>query len=142
MERLRTIRMGINETVDSYWGRMRDILLIMGEHQSSYNFLKSIFIGGLYPFELKVYVKEHTPNAIEATFRLAKAWEESRIKDRYTFDNYNYDLYDWPNVDRQYNPTFTNQHSTPHGRKPMVDATQFNHSNAELFVPPKAILKQ
>ena len=56
MERLRTIRMGINETVDNYWGRMSDILLRMGTHHIPNNFLRNIFIGGLYPFELKLYV--------------------------------------------------------------------------------------
>lgn len=38
-ERLRTIRMGINERVDSYCGRMQDILQCMGAHQSLINFL-------------------------------------------------------------------------------------------------------
>ena len=32
MKRLRTIRMGTNETVDNYWGRMSDILMRMGAH--------------------------------------------------------------------------------------------------------------
>ena len=60
MERLRTIRIGTNEIVDNYWGRMTDILLRMGAHQIPDNFLRNIFIGGLYPFELKLYVREQS----------------------------------------------------------------------------------
>src|SRR5665213_1953145 len=91
MEKLRTIRMGISETVDSYWGRMSDILLRMGTHQIPNNFLRNIFIGGLYPFELKIYVRERTPATREDAFALAKAWEESHVEDRYLYDNTNYD---------------------------------------------------
>ena len=61
MERLKTIQMGISEIVDSYWRRMSDILLRMGTHLIHDNFLRNIFIGGLYPFELKLYVSERTP---------------------------------------------------------------------------------
>ena len=50
--------MGINERVDSYYGRMQDVLQRMGVHQIHDNFLMNIFIGGLYPIELKTYVKE------------------------------------------------------------------------------------
>ena len=48
--------MGINETVDNYWGKMSNILLRMGTHHIPNNFLRNIFIGGLYSFELKLYV--------------------------------------------------------------------------------------
>ena len=78
---------------------MSDILLRMGTHHILDNFLRNIFIGGLYPFELKLNVRECTPTTRENAFALAKAWEESCVEDQYTFDNYNYDLYDQPRND-------------------------------------------
>ena len=50
--------MGINERVDTYYGKMEDILQRMENHQIPYGFLMSIFISGLYPMELRTYVKE------------------------------------------------------------------------------------
>ena len=141
MEKLRTIRMGINETVDGYWGRMSDILLRMGAHHIPDNFLRNIFIGGLYPFELKLYVRERTPITAQDAFALAKAWEESRVEDQYTFENYNYDLYDQPLRDQTYYPVLPGQSLTYPGAKPMIDATQFKHPSADLFKPPKVLLK-
>jgi hypothetical protein len=141
MEKLRTIRMGINETIDNYWGRMSDILLRMGAHQIPDNFLRNIFIGGLYPFELKLYVRERAPGTAEDAFTMVKAWEESRIEDRYTFDNYNNNLYEQPRNDRLYHPVLPGQSLTYPGAKPMIDATQFRHPSAYLFVPPRIMTK-
>ena len=76
MEKLRTICMGINETIDNYWGKMSDRLLKMGAHQIPDNLLRNIFIGGFYPFELKLYVREQAPATAEDVFTLAKAWED------------------------------------------------------------------
>jgi hypothetical protein len=56
-EKLQTIRMGSNERVDNYNGRMQDILQHMGSRQILDDFLMSIFIDGLYPIELRVHVK-------------------------------------------------------------------------------------
>ena len=50
--------MGINERVDNYYGKMQDIFQRMGNHQIPVEFFMSIFIGGLYPMELRTYVKE------------------------------------------------------------------------------------
>ena len=80
-EKLRTIRMGINERVDSYYGRMQDILQRMGVHQIPDNFLMSIFIGGLYPIELKTYVKEGRTATYAQAYARAKIWEECRLED-------------------------------------------------------------
>jgi len=141
MEKLRTIRMGINESTDSYWGRMSDILLRMPNHQIPDRFLRNIFIGGLYPFELKLYVRERAPATAEDAFTLAKAWEESRVEDRYTFDNYNNDFFEQPMNDQFYHPVLPGQSLTYPGAKPMVDATQFRHPSAYLFVPPRILTK-
>ena len=80
-EKLRTIRMGINERVDNYYGRMQDILQRMGAHQIPDNFLMSIFIGGLYPIELKTYVKEGGTTTYAQAYGRAKIWEECRLED-------------------------------------------------------------
>ena len=79
MKILITIRMGINESVDSYRGRMSDILLRMGNHYISDNVLRNILIRGLCPFELKIYMRECIPVTREDAFALTKAWEESRV---------------------------------------------------------------
>ena len=71
-EKLQTIRMGINERVDSYYGQMQDILQRMGVHQIPDNFLMSIFIGGLYPIELKTYVKEGRTSTYAQAYAHAK----------------------------------------------------------------------
>ena len=76
-EKLRTIRMGINTQVDSYYSRMQDVLQRTGAHQIPDNFPMSIFIGGLYPIELKSYVKEGSTT----TYARAKNWEECRLED-------------------------------------------------------------
>ena len=90
-EKLRTIRMGINERVDSYYGRMQDILQRMGAHLIPDNFLMSIFIGGLYPNPLKTYVKEGAPTTYAQAYGRAKVWEECRLEDElvvYTDNTY------------------------------------------------------
>ena len=119
---------------------MNDILLRMGSHHILDNILRNIFIGGLYPFELKSYLRERTPATAEDAFTLAKTWEESRIEDRYTFDNYNYDLYEQPRNDQSYHPIFPRQPLTYPGAKPMIDATHFRHPSAYLFAPPTVMI--
>lgn len=64
--------MSINESVDSYWGRMSDILLRMGNYHIPDRFLRNIFIRELYPFELKINVRECIPTTREDAFALAK----------------------------------------------------------------------
>lgn len=60
-------------------GEDEDILLRMGNHYISDNILRTFFIGGLYPFEMKIYMRECIPVTREDAFALAKAWEESRV---------------------------------------------------------------
>ena len=72
--------MGINERVDTYYGRMQDILQRMGNHQIPDDFLMSIFIGGLYPMELRTYVKEGATTTYAQAYARAKTWEECRLE--------------------------------------------------------------
>lgn len=50
--------MGFDEIINSYYGRMQDILQRMGNHQIIDDFHMSIFISDLYPIEMTTYVKE------------------------------------------------------------------------------------
>lgn len=50
--------MGMNERVGNYYGEMQDSLQRMASHEIPNDFIMSIFIGGLYPMESKIYVKE------------------------------------------------------------------------------------
>ena len=72
--------MGINERVDNYYGKMQDILQHMGNHQIPDDFPMSISIGGLYPMELKTYVKEGTTATYAQTYVRAKTWKEYRLE--------------------------------------------------------------
>jgi hypothetical protein len=61
IERLKNIRIGVQESVDSFYGRMQDVLSRWSNHQVPDEMLKSIFVGGLWPAELKMFVKERRP---------------------------------------------------------------------------------
>ena len=83
--------MGINKRVDNYYGRMQDILQRMGNHQISYDFLMSIFIGGLYPMEFRTYVKEGATATYAQAYARVKTWEEYRLENElviYTDNTY------------------------------------------------------
>ena len=86
-------------------------------------------------------MRERTPDTTKDAFTLAKAWEESRIENRYTFDNYKYDLYEHPRNDQSYHPILPGQSLTYRGAKLMIDATQFRDPSADLFAPPKLMTK-
>ena len=64
--------MGINERVDNYYGRMQDILQRKANHQIPDDFLMSIVIGGLYPMELRTYVKEGATATYAQAYARAK----------------------------------------------------------------------
>lgn len=50
--------MDINKRVDNFYSIMQDILQHMGNHQIPNGFLICIYVGGLYPMELRTYVKD------------------------------------------------------------------------------------
>ena len=61
--------------------------------------------------------------------------------DQYTFENCNYDLHDQPLKNQSYHPVLPGKLLTYQGAKVMIDATQLKHPSADLFAPPKVILK-
>lgn len=64
--------MGMNERVDSYYGEMQDNLQRMASHEIPNDFITSIFIGGLYPMQSRIYVKK----GVGATYAQAYAQVE------------------------------------------------------------------
>jgi hypothetical protein len=40
---------------------------------------KSIFVGGLWPAKLKIFVKERRPADLTNVYQTAKTWEEARV---------------------------------------------------------------
>jgi hypothetical protein len=41
--------------------------------------LKSIFVGGLWLVELKIFIKERRPVDLTTAYQTAKTWEEARV---------------------------------------------------------------
>ena len=75
-EQLMCSHMIPGEAVESYYGRVADILRRWPNNQLSENFILSILINGLYPPELKMFVKENQPATIALSLAQAKVWEE------------------------------------------------------------------
>jgi hypothetical protein len=70
------LQMTTSKTIDSYYGRMEDILLQLPlGHGFNDEMKKSIFIKSLIPFRLKAYVKEIEPATLEAAYQRAKLYE-------------------------------------------------------------------
>lgn len=76
-EQLQTIRMGIGESVDSYYGRMEYLLQRWNNHQMPDDYLMRVFIRGLYPLEFRIAIKEKRPQDLATTLRYAKSYEEA-----------------------------------------------------------------
>jgi len=79
IERLKNTRMVVQESIDSFYDRMQDVLNRWGNHQIPDEMLKSIFVGGLWPTELKMFVKERRPIDLTNAYQTAKTWEEARV---------------------------------------------------------------
>jgi hypothetical protein len=72
--------MTTSKTIDSYHGRMEDILLQLPPgHGFNDEMKKNIFIRGLISFRLKVYVKEIEPATLNAAYQRAKLNENIYI---------------------------------------------------------------
>ena len=64
------------EAVESYFGRVADIIQQWFNNQLLETFILSILINGLYPPELKMFVKENQPATVALSLTSAKVWEE------------------------------------------------------------------
>jgi hypothetical protein len=68
--------MNPGETVDAYFGRVTDLMRKYPNHAIPDPLILSIIVAGLYPPQLKLFVKEARPQTWEATLDRAKIWEE------------------------------------------------------------------
>ena len=75
-EQLMCSHMIPGEAVESYYGKVADILRRWPNNQLLENFILSILINGLYPPKLKMFVKENQPAIIALSLARAKVWEE------------------------------------------------------------------
>ena len=79
-DRLRTqllsSKMVPGETVDAYFGRVADVMRKWPNNALPDPFIISILVAGLYPPDLKMFVKEAGPQTWVETLNRAKVWEE------------------------------------------------------------------
>ena len=75
-ERLINSRMIPGEAVESYYGRVADIIRRWPNNNLPESFVLSILVNGLYPPELRMFVKEVRPVTVAASLLRAKLWEE------------------------------------------------------------------
>lgn len=75
-EQLINSRMIPGEAVESYYGRVADVLRKWPNNNLPDNFVLSILVNGLYPPELRMFVKEHRPETVEQSLTRARVWEE------------------------------------------------------------------
>jgi hypothetical protein len=71
--------MGIQKSVDSFYGRMQDVLNWWDNHQVPEEMLKSIFVGGLWPAEVEMFVKEQCTIELINAFQIAKTCKKARV---------------------------------------------------------------
>ena len=128
-EKLCTVKMGINEKVDTYYGRMQDILQRMGNHQIPNVFLVNIYIGGLYHIELRTYIKEGATATYVQAYVRAKIWEECTLENELV-------IY----IDNTYSNNLIPLHfgtflNTENNRHYVIDAPYMRNTSAPLYTP-------
>ena len=79
IERIRTIKMGVNEGIDSYYTRMNTLLRRWNNHNLPEMYMVSTFVGGIWPEALRIYLREQNPPDLPTAYTLAKTWEEARV---------------------------------------------------------------
>ena len=79
IDRVRAIKMGVNEGIDSYY--MHFSILLRNWHNNNMldNHLVSTFIGGVWPDALRIFLREQILADLVAAYILAKIWEEAQI---------------------------------------------------------------
>jgi hypothetical protein len=83
-EQLQDLTMDMDEAVDSYYGRLEDIVLRlpMG-HGFTDRHLRNIFVKGLVPHRLKSFIKLEFPATLAETYERAKHWESVYYEDTF-----------------------------------------------------------
>ena len=79
IDRIRTIKMGVNEGIDSYYTRMNTLLRRWNNHNLPEIYMVNMFVGGVWPEALRIYLREQNPLDLPTAYTLAKTWEEARV---------------------------------------------------------------
>ena len=79
IDRIRTIKMGVNKGIDSYYTRMNTLLRRCNNHNLQEMYMISTFVGGVWPEALRIYLREQNPPDLPTAYTLAKTWEEARV---------------------------------------------------------------
>ena len=79
IDRIRTIKMGVNEGIDSYYTRMNTLLRRWNNHNLPEMYMVSTFVGGVWLEALRIYLREQNPPDLPTAYTLAKTWEEARV---------------------------------------------------------------
>jgi hypothetical protein len=83
-EQLQDLTMDMGEVVDSYYGRMVDIVLRLPmDHGFTDRKLRNIFVKGLVPHRLKSFIKLELPATLAKTYERAKYSESVYYEDTF-----------------------------------------------------------
>jgi len=82
-EKLAKLYMANGERIDSYYGRLEELMLRLPNHNYPIAHFLRQFVNGLYPPKLKAFVKEVAPADLLAAFRRTKLWEEVHLGETY-----------------------------------------------------------
>ena len=140
-ERLQSLRMVAGESIDSYYGRMEDILRRWNNHQIPNHMLMDQFVAGLNPPELRIFVKEASPPDLQTAINRAKLWEvchqEQFLPSAQTIITSQPYLHNQPLVSM---PTLTSNHQLltrqyPVGEQPLIPNQQVAQLPAGVSLP-------
>ena len=79
IDRMGTIKMGVNEGIDSYYTRFSILLQKWRDNNLPDNYLVSTFIRGVWPNALRIFLREQNLADSSAAYTLAKNWEEAQV---------------------------------------------------------------
>ena len=69
---MRTIKIGVNEGINSYYTRFSILLRRWRDNNLPDNYLVSTFIGGVWPDALRNFLREKNPANLAVAYSLAK----------------------------------------------------------------------
>ena len=79
IDKIRTIKMGVNEGIDSYYTKMNTLLRRWNNHNLLEMYVVSTFVGRVWPETLRIYLREQNPLDLATAYTLAKTWDEARV---------------------------------------------------------------
>ena len=79
IDRVRTIKMGIYEGIDSYYTHFSILLQRWRDNNLLDNYLVSTFIGRVWPDALRIFLRKQNPTDLTTAYALPKNWEEAQV---------------------------------------------------------------